>query len=184
MRLCLGDSDFAALLVAQHVGFPAAHDAEDPVHEAIGDGAKGLLVMMSFGGHQPPVDLGEVGIDLSGGVGGEHEGAFDAVVAALGDGLARLLGAAAVGTAGEEAAEAADVALGMESLGGMQDAEQDWGEVLTDAGDGAQDVVGLQLGVERVDPRSSAASAFMCARTTSTSMTISAWSSAKSTWPR
>lgn len=44
------------------------------------------------------------------------------------------------------------VALGVEPLGGVQDAEQDGSEVLTDAGSGAQDVVGLQLGVERVDP--------------------------------
>ena len=109
-------------------------------------------MVMSSGRHQAPVDLGEVGIDLSGGVGGEHQGALDAVVAALGDGLARPLGAAAVGPAGKQAAEPAKMALGVEAFGGVQDAEQDGSEVVADPGNGAQDVVGLQLGVEGVDP--------------------------------
>ena len=65
---------------------------------------------------------------VGGGVGGEHEGALDAVVAALGDGLARLLDAATVGAAGKEAAETADVALGMEPLGGVENPDQDGGE--------------------------------------------------------
>jgi hypothetical protein len=131
-RLGLGDGDFAALVVAEHIGLPAAHDAVDAVREPIGDGAERLLVMMPSGRHQAPVDLGEVGIDLSGGVGGEHEGALDAIVAALGDGLARPLGTAAVGPAGEQAAEAAKMALGVEAFGGEQDAEQDGSEVVAD----------------------------------------------------
>ena len=73
--------------------------AEDAVGKAVGDGTEGLFVVMAFRGHQPPVDFGEVRVDLPGGVGGEHERAFDAVVAALGDGLAKPLGAAADGAA-------------------------------------------------------------------------------------
>lgn len=125
----------------------AAQDAE----EAVGDGTERLLVMVAPGGHQPPVDLGEFRIDLAGGIGGEHEGALDAVVAALGDPLTGPLRTAAVGAAGKEAAEAADMPLGAEAFRRMEHAKQDRGEVLTDTGNGAQDIVGLELGVERID---------------------------------
>jgi hypothetical protein len=80
-----------------------------------------------------------------------NEGAFDPVVAALGDPLTRPLGAAAVGAAGKEAAEAADVTLGAEAVGGVEHADQDGGEVLADPGNGAKDIVRLEFCVEHLD---------------------------------
>jgi hypothetical protein len=45
--------------------------------------------MMALPGHQPEVDLGQIGIDLASRVGGNHEGALDAIVSALRDSLPR-----------------------------------------------------------------------------------------------
>ena len=68
--------------------------------------------------------------------------------------------------------------------------------MLADAGNAAQDIVGLQFGVKRADPALEFGERFhlreddigICARTTlasmATSMAISAWSSVKSTWLR
>ena len=106
---------------------------------------------MALGRHQPPVDLGQFGVDAPGSIGSEDQGAFDAVVAGLADPLAGPLGAAGVRPVREEAAEPADVAFGAEALGRVQHADQHRGEVRADAGDGAQGVGRVDLGVERGD---------------------------------
>jgi len=53
---------------------------------------------------------------------------------------------------GNRPLEPADVALGPEAIRAVEHAEQDGREMTADAGDGAQDIFGLQLGVERLDP--------------------------------
>lgn len=138
-------------MVAQDVGPSRSQDAEDAVDEPVGDGAESLLVVMSLAYHQSPVDLCQIGIDLSSGVGSEHEGALDAVVPALGDPLPWSFRTAAVRAAREQAAEAADVAFGPETIGAVEQAEQDGRETTTDTGDGAQDIFRLKFGVDRLD---------------------------------
>jgi hypothetical protein len=53
---------------------------------------------------------------------------------------------------GNRPLEPADVALGPEAVRDVEHAEQDGREVTADAGDGAQDILGLKLGMERLDP--------------------------------
>ena len=57
----------------------------------------------------------------------------------------------AVRAAWEQAAEAADVAFGPETISAVEQAEQDGREMTTDTGDGAQEIFRLKLGVERFD---------------------------------
>ena len=150
-RLCVGDGDLASVTFAQDVGPSGSQDAEDAVDEPAGDGAESLLVVRSLAYHQSPVDHCQIGIDLSSGVGSEHEGALDAVVPALGDPPPRSFRTAAVRAAWEQAAEAADVAFGPETISAVEQAEQDGRETTADTGDGAQDIFRLKLGVERFD---------------------------------
>lgn len=83
-------------MITQNVWQRGSQHAVDAVDEPVGDSAEGLLVMMPLAGHHSPVNLGQIGIDLAGGVGGENEGAFDAIVAALGGFLPWSFGTAAV----------------------------------------------------------------------------------------
>ena len=138
-------------MVAQDVGSAGSQDAEDAVDEPIGDGAEGLLMMMALGGHQSPVNLRQIGIDLAGRIGGEHEGALDAVVSALCDPLPWSFRTLTVRTAREQAAEAANVALRAEAIGAVEQTEQDGREAAADTGDRAQDIFRLKIGVERLD---------------------------------
>ena len=149
--LCLCNGEFASVIVAQNIRFARSQHAEDAIDESVGYGAEGLLVMMALPGHQPEVDLGQIGIDLASRVGGEHEGALDAIVSALRDSLPRSFYATTVRAAREQAAEPADVAFGPETIGAVEQAKQDGREMTTDTGDGAQDIFRLKLSVERFD---------------------------------
>ncbi|WP_395661361.1 hypothetical protein [Aestuariivirga sp.] len=71
--LCLCNGEFASVAVAQNIRFAGSQQAEDAIDESVGDGAEGWLVMMALPGHQPEVDLGQIGIDLASRVGGEHD---------------------------------------------------------------------------------------------------------------
>jgi hypothetical protein len=105
----LGEVDAAPVDVAADVGRAGAQHAEDAVHETVGDGAERLLVVMAAVGHQAMVDGGEFGIRAAGDVGGEDQGTLEAVVAGLGDLLARLVGTAGGGAVREQTAEAAEM---------------------------------------------------------------------------
>ena len=107
--------------------------------------------MMPLRGHQAPICLGELWVDLSSRVGGEHERALDAIVTTRRDLLPGTLYTAAVSSSGKETAEAPQVALRSEPPGIVDDAGENGREALADAGDGAQDIVWLQLGIQPLD---------------------------------
>ena len=91
-------------------------------------------------------------LDATSHVGGKDQRALDAVVAGLADLLPRPLSAAGVGAVRKEAAEAADVTLGAEAVGGVQHTDQDRGEMRADAGEGPQGVGRVKS--RRIPPQS------------------------------
>jgi hypothetical protein len=105
----LGDADWLASMVTQFVGFAGTHYLADPVHDPGRYGTQGLFVVVAFADHQSPIDLSQSRIDPSCSIGRQLECAFDAVIAGLGDALARLVSTARrVGT-WKQTAEAAEL---------------------------------------------------------------------------
>ena len=77
-RLALGDADGRAIGVAQLVCIAGAQYLADPVHQARGDGAESLFVMMTLSNHEPPIHLCQIWIDASCGISGKEQRSLDA----------------------------------------------------------------------------------------------------------
>lgn len=117
-RLAIGDADWGAIGVAQLVGRAGAQDLADVVYQARGDGAQGLLVVMTFANHEPPIHLGQTRIDAACCIGGKEQRSLDAVVAGLSDGLSWPVASARGIGSREHAAKAAELVQTCEASGG------------------------------------------------------------------
>ena len=111
----------------------------------------GLFVVVAFADHQSPIDFSQSRIDPSCSIGRQVERAFDAVIAGLGDALARLVSAARrVGT-WKQTAKAAELVQSCETPSLMQNAEHERRRCVADPRDRAECVRWMKFAVEHFD---------------------------------